>query len=337
MSRIPNRVKIVLAALAIAVLGALSPISPLGPAQSGGSEGQPPPAGQVCRPTRTMTLYAEVVGDGFGYGRTPSTASIPGPTIEMREGQCLAITLVNHLADDVSIHTHGLDYTVESDGTPLSESCTPPGGRRTYVFGAHAPTQRDDRTTAPGSAGYWHYHDHCMGTDHGTTGVNSGLFGALIVRRPGDPLPDRPPFVVVMVQDSINLKYAPNTPVFEANVGERVEFVVIGHGDLFHTFHLHAHRWADTRTGLLATIQDSSPVIDDKTLGPGDSFGFQVIAGERVGPGAWMYHCHVQEHSDGGMSGIFMVRDAGGRVTAAGEATLAAWRAAHAGMTHEGH
>ncbi|MPZ92575.1 MAG: multicopper oxidase domain-containing protein [Actinobacteria bacterium] len=34
--------------------------------------------------------------------------------------------------------------------------------------------------------------------------------------------------------------------------------------------------------------------------------GEQIVAGERVGPGPWMYHCHVQGHSDLGMSGIFL-------------------------------
>ena len=39
-----------------------------------------------------------------------------------------------------------------------------------------------------------------------------------------------------------------------------------------------------------------------------------MIAGEGVGPGAWMYHCHVQSHSDMGMAGIFLVTDADGNV-----------------------
>ena len=52
---------------------------------------------------------------------------------------------------------------------------------------------------------------------------------------------------------SINLKLAPHTPMFAADLGERVEFVVIGHGNTHHTFHLHGHRWAMTRTGTLAT------------------------------------------------------------------------------------
>ncbi|MEV5742429.1 multicopper oxidase domain-containing protein, partial [Microbispora rosea] len=101
---------------------------------------------------------------------------------------------------------------------------------------------------------------------------------------------------------------------YTAKLGERVEFIVIAHGNLFHTFHIHGHRWADNRTGMLKDPQDQSRIIDTKTTGPAESFGFQIIAGELVGPGMWMYHCHVQSHSDMGMAGMFMVADANGNV-----------------------
>jgi FtsP/CotA-like multicopper oxidase with cupredoxin domain len=251
---------------------------------------------QACTPNRRMTVYAERVGNHLGYGLSPRTASVPGPTISLTEGQCLAVTLVNHTSGKVGFHTHGLDYTTASDATPMTNSCTPAGGTKTYVFGTHKPTRRADGTTEPGSAGYWHYHDHCLGSPHGTVGIDQGLFGAIVVRRHGDKVPDRPPFVVVFTDSSINLKLFPDTPTFTARVGERVEFIVISHGNSLHTFHLHGHRW-----------QNGARVIDNKSVGPGDSFGFQVIAGERVGPGDWMYHCHVQGHADGGMVGIFRV------------------------------
>jgi FtsP/CotA-like multicopper oxidase with cupredoxin domain len=83
--------------------------------------------------------------------------------------------------------------------------------------------------------------------------------------------------------------------------GELVEFAVIGFGDDFHTFHLHGHNWADNRTGVLFGPEDPTRVIDNRTLGPADTFGFVIRAGEEVGSGAWMLHCHVQTHSDAGM------------------------------------
>lgn len=273
------------------------------------------PQAQACDESTAekLDLYAERINHNrIGYGLEEGKPTVPGPTIEMSEGDCLAITLHNNTSKKVSLHTHGVDYTVASDGTALNSSCVRGGRTRTYVWQAHAKSIREDGTVEAGSAGYWHYHDHCRGTVHGTGGIYKGLFGALIVRAPDDPEPEVEPCVLVMVGTTFNLRRAPNTPRCEANLGQRAEFVVIGHGDLFHTFHLHGHRWADTRTGALSSPSDPSPVIDNKTAGPADSFGFQVIAGERVGPGVWMYHCHVQNHSDLGMSGIFLVRNADG-------------------------
>jgi manganese oxidase len=290
---------------------------------------QAPPPTQVCSaPDDSITLFAEEMRGGrIGYGLTPDEPTIPGPTIEVTEGQCVSITLVNDSSEKVSLHTHGFLYAPASDGTPVNASCVSPGRSRTYVFKASAPAARSDGTVDPGTAGYWGYHDHCMGSPHGSGGIQAGLFGALIVRRPGDPLPDRGPFVLTMGPGiTINRKTAPRTPILRANQGERVEFVVLGVGDLMHTFHLHAHRWADTRTGLLLQPDDNVPVIDNITVGPADSFGFQIVAGEGVGPGAWMYHCHMLDHSDLGMSGVFLVRTPEGIVTAQAAGALERWR-----------
>ncbi|MBA2313587.1 MAG: multicopper oxidase domain-containing protein [Actinobacteria bacterium] len=317
---------------AAALLGSL-PTS----AKLGGVALQAP---QACSaPTRSIDLFAERLGKGrVGYGLTPGSASIPGPTLEMTEGECLAVTLRNGTTKRVSMHSHGVDYTVASDGTRLNSGCVRPGAERTYIFDSHEPTTRADGTIDPGSAGYWHYHDHCRGSPHGTAGINAGLFGALIVRRQGDPLPDREPFVVVMGPGAkINLKRAPRTPTFRANMGERVEFVVIGHGDLLHTFHLHGHRWVDNRTGLASAGGDETQIIDNRTIAAGDSFGFQVVAGEGVGPGAWMYHCHIQNHSDAGMGGIFLVADAAGNVSTETQRVLRSYRRGHSGAGQHPH
>jgi FtsP/CotA-like multicopper oxidase with cupredoxin domain len=262
--------------------------------------------------TRKITMYAEALpGNLVGYGLAPGQATVPGPILEIWEGDTLEIDLVNTTSQRLSIHPHGVDYSVDSDGSPLNASFNNPGETRKYIWRTRESTPALGRRFMPGSAGYWHYHDHALGTDHGTGGVARGLYGALIVRRRGDILPDKQ-FTVVFNDMMINNKLAPDTPMFEANLGERVEWIAIGHGATFHTFHLHAHRWADNRTGMLEGPSDPSLVIDNKDLNPGSSFGFQVLAGDGVGPGVWMYHCHVQFHADGGMVGLFLVRNADG-------------------------
>jgi len=280
---------------------------------------------------RRVTLYAEALPGGlFGYGLAPGQATVPGPVLEMWEGDTLEVTLVNTTTQRLSIHPHGVDYDTASDGSPLNASFNNPGETRTYVWRSREMVAAAGRRYMPGNAGYWHYHDHAMGTDHGTAGIAKGLYGALIVRRRGDILPARQ-FTVVFNDMMINNLMAPHTPMFEANLGERVEWITIGHGNTFHTFHLHAHRWADNRTGMLEGPADPSAVIDNKDLNPGSSFGFQVLAGDGVGPGVWMYHCHVQFHSDGGMVGLFLVRNADGSMPPGAEEAIHRFR----GHTHQ--
>lgn len=330
--------------LFVANLGAIGveAASPLDPTK---------PTGCV-EPTRRMTMYAVELPreDGairIAWGLHPDHATIPGPTIEMIEGDCLAITIVNRVSADtlaelrddpvlgsgdpsspplgVSLHVHGVKYTQSSDGTVENDSWVPPGGSRTYTWYAAPITATAGRVTGQGTAGYWWYHDHIVGTTHGTGGAASGLYGALIVRRATDPIPDRT-FVVGMGPNAtLNLRHHPDCegPITLANssntcyvaaVGELVEFAVIGFGSDFHTFHLHGHNWGDNRTGILSGITDQTRLIDNRTVGPADTFGFMVRAGESVGNGAWMLHCHVQSHSDRGMTTFLHVIDPDGVV-----------------------
>jgi FtsP/CotA-like multicopper oxidase with cupredoxin domain len=241
-------------------------------------------AGQVVPKTHKITLVAQRAPDGsLTYNGT-----VPGPTIEIYEGDEVELTLINQLDVDVSVHVHGVHYKIDSDGTRHTHSFAPPGGRYVYRWIA-----------AVGTAGYWHYHDHVIGPGiDGVRGIEQGLYGALIVRKAGDPLPDKT-FVLVMQHVWFNNQRYPHTPLLEAKLGERVEFVVITHGSRFHTFHIHGHRWLERGTNR---------IIDTFTQDPGESTGFQVIAGEGVGPGQWMYHCHVHDHLEDGMFGFFMVR-----------------------------
>jgi manganese oxidase len=303
------------------------------------------PAG-CSTPNRRMTLYAEQLapdpesGDvRLGWGLTPTTASIPGPLIQMVEGDCLAITVVNDVSAEtlrtlrtdpdapigVSLHVHGVKYRPASDGTKHADSWVAPGTSRTFVWYAQPRVVAAGKVTSNGTAGAWWYHDHVVGTVHGTGGIEAGLVGGLVVRRATDPVPDRSFTVVMGPRDRINDRKPeafcadgpeslPSDGCFKAVEGERVEFVVFNVGDSFHTFHLHGHNWADNRTGIPDANVDTQ-LIDARGIGPSESFGFQVIAGESVGAGNWMLHCHVQTHSDHGMATTFEVRPKGAALT----------------------
>jgi bilirubin oxidase len=100
--------------------------------------------------------------------------SVPGPTLEVNEGDRVIIHFENKLSVPTTVHWHGLHIPFDSDGSPFHP--VQPGGKRIYSF-----------TLKKGSAGTYWYHPH---PNHSTGyQVAKGLYGAIIVRAPDDPLP----------------------------------------------------------------------------------------------------------------------------------------------------
>ena len=118
-------------------------------------------------------LQAALWGDGRQTAFWAYNASLPGPLIELWEGDQLEINFSNRLSQPSTIHWHGLPVPAEQDGNPHDP--VPPGAQRQYRF-----------TLPAGSAGTYWYHPH----PHGHTAEQAfrGLAGALIVRSRNDPL-----------------------------------------------------------------------------------------------------------------------------------------------------
>jgi CopA family copper-resistance protein len=97
--------------------------------------------------------------------------SVPGPLIRLREGQQLRLNVTNHLAEDTSIHWHGLLLPFQFDGVPgVSFPGIKPGETFVYEF----PIRQ--------SGTYW-YHSH--------SGLQEqmGHYGPLVIVRVGaDPV-----------------------------------------------------------------------------------------------------------------------------------------------------
>ena len=100
--------------------------------------------------------------------------SVPGPTLEVMEGDRVIIHFRNALPEPTTVHWHGIHLPFEMDGSPFHP--IQPGEQQDYAF-----------TVMPGSAGTYWYHPHFA---HSTgKQVAKGLYGALIVRADDDPLP----------------------------------------------------------------------------------------------------------------------------------------------------
>ena len=102
--------------------------------------------------------------------------TIPGPTLDVHEGDSVIVHFHNRLPDTSTVHWHGLHVPADMDGSPLNP--VPPGGDYDYTF-----------RVPPKSAGTYWYHPH---PDRRTTfQVAMGLFGAVIIRSAHDPLAAR--------------------------------------------------------------------------------------------------------------------------------------------------
>lgn len=122
----------------------------------------------------------------------PTTAyafngQVPGPTLEVHEGDRVIVHFRNELPESTTIHWHGMHLQAHMDGSPLYP--IPPGGQYDYTF-----------TVGPGTAGTYWYHPH----PDVRTGrqVALGLYGALIVRAARDPLPASIPERLLILSDN---------------------------------------------------------------------------------------------------------------------------------------
>jgi bilirubin oxidase len=122
----------------------------------------------TAAPARLRLLPGGPLVDAYAYN-----GSVPGPTIDVREGDSVVIHFHNELPETSTVHWHGLHLPANADGSVLDP--IPPGTSHDYTF-----------RLARGSAGTYWYHPHP--DVRSTYQVAMGLFGAFIVRAADDPL-----------------------------------------------------------------------------------------------------------------------------------------------------
>ncbi|HMI55963.1 MAG TPA: multicopper oxidase domain-containing protein, partial [Gemmatimonadaceae bacterium] len=94
-----------------------------------------------------MSLQPGVTSEVFAYN-----GRVPGPTLDVREGDKVIVHFRNDLPEATTVHWHGIHLPYQSDGSPYHPVA--PGTTRDYVF-----------TVPQGSAGTYWYHPH---PDHRT-------------------------------------------------------------------------------------------------------------------------------------------------------------------------
>lgn len=134
---------------------------------------QPVPGGRVvqveleARPTEWEFVPGQQT-QAWGYN-----GQIPGPVLEANVGDVLEVRLTNSLPEPTTIHWHGLRLPAAMDGTENVQHPIPPGATFTYRF------------ALPDAGTFW-YHPH----SNETVQLERGLYGAIVVRGPDEPVLD---------------------------------------------------------------------------------------------------------------------------------------------------
>lgn len=115
-----------------------------------------------------VDLYAKVTEVEYTKGVKTRVWSyngmVPGPTIEANVGDTLIVNFYNQLAEDTTVHWHGLELPANMDGSMIAQNPVEPGGYFRYEF------------TLLRASTFW-YHPHIRTN----SAVELGLQGMLIV------------------------------------------------------------------------------------------------------------------------------------------------------------
>jgi FtsP/CotA-like multicopper oxidase with cupredoxin domain len=262
-----------------------------------------------------------------------------GPPIHAEVGDTIKVVFKNNTPFPASMHPHGLlydkasegaDYDDGTSGPDKADDAVPEGGEHTYTWEVPeraGPGPHDE------SSMLWAYHSHTE--EIGDT--NAGLIGPIIVTRKGMARPDGSPkdvdrevvtlfsifnenvspwldwnikhhtgkpasvkkddeeFKESNLKHSINGYLFGNLPGLDFKRGEHVRWYVMGAGsetDL-HTPHWHGN-----------TVVSMGMRMDMLELLPMSMKTADMVPDA---PGAWLYHCHVNDHIAGGMAAIYRV------------------------------
>ena len=248
---------------------------------------------------KVFHLRAEPVKTDFVPGRPVDAwgfnGSIPGPTIEVTQGDRVRIVVENRLPELFAMHWHGLEVPPVIDGVPgLGAEALKPGEQRAFEFTMH-------------QEGTFFYHSHFPMQEL------MGLIGLLISHpaRAHEPrvhrdvgmilqgwaiLPNNTvPNTLAMEFNwlTINGKAGPATTPVIARLGERIRLRFVNLSMDHHPIHLHGHTFHVT--GTEGGRIPRSAWIPGNTVIVGVAQA-REIEFDAVYPGDWMVHCHLPHH-----------------------------------------
>jgi FtsP/CotA-like multicopper oxidase with cupredoxin domain len=227
----------------------------------------------------------------WGYNGT-----MPGPTIQVTEGDRVRIVVHNQLPEPTTLHLHGLELPIAMDGVPfLVQDQIKPGGTGVYEFTVH-------------QTGTYFYHPHEAMQEA------IGMVGLFIIhpRSAYTPVVDQDFALITQEFDILPASDTPDTTSMTfhwltfngrcgpyitplvVRLGNRVRIRILNFSTMdHHPIHLHGHTfWVTGTEG--GRIPASAWIPGNNVLvGVAQVREVEFIANN---PGDWVIHCHMFHH-----------------------------------------
>jgi FtsP/CotA-like multicopper oxidase with cupredoxin domain len=248
---------------------------------------------------KVFAIAAEHVRSEFLPGRVVDAwgfnGSVPGPTVQVNEGDRVRLIVENRLPEPFTMHWHGLEVPNAMDGMPgISQDPIASGDTFVYEFTLH-------------QNGTFFYHSHMPMQEM------MGMIGLFIIhpRRAHTPRVDRDYAIVLQEWAILPNNTIPNTLAMEFNwltfngkagpattpllckQGERVRIRLVNLGMDHHPIHLHGHQFAVTGSegGRIRTTAEEP--ANTVLVGVAQARDIEFVANN---PGDWHFHCHLPHH-----------------------------------------
>ncbi|HEX3738308.1 MAG TPA: multicopper oxidase domain-containing protein [Terriglobales bacterium] len=257
------------------------------------------------------TRFIEYTDNTFTVAKPqPEWLGILGPVIRAEVGDEIVVEFLNRSRRSHDMHPHGLRYDKNNEGSyylPFGTGAQiGQGSRFTYHWFADAGS---GPAAGQLSSVVWWYHSHVDPAIE----INAGLLGPIIItakgkaKANGSPKDvDREFIASFMIFNEVTAKppvlfygingfIFGNLPGLTMKQGEKVRWYLLGMGN---EIDLHTPHWHGK------TVTDGKQNTDVVELLPGSMKTVDMLADN---PGTWMFHCHVEDHMENGMTAVYTI------------------------------
>ncbi|HWN53662.1 MAG TPA: DUF4396 domain-containing protein [Methylomirabilota bacterium] len=242
------------------------------------------------------TILDAVEVDAYAFNR-----QVPGPRLQLVDGDRVRINFRNALPESTTVHWHGLVVPNEMDGpAEITQTPVPPGGSYRYEYTVE-------------QSGTFFYHTH----DHADRQQAFGLYGALLIEPRGRTEIRADLEYTIQLQEwlkrrwltypamlmegslpnffTINGKAYPSTDVIRMKVGQTVKLRFIGTNNNFiHPMHVHGGPFEVVALDGVTLSPTARYLADTINVGPGQRWDV-IWKARRIGK--WLVHCHIPHHT----------------------------------------